>query len=341
MKQKPMLITGATGFLGRHLLQKLHDNHPEIRSLALVRNRATWEELDWTGDLEEVELLEGSVTHPESWQDDSRLRELGGIFHLAAVIRHTRKEPEAMWRTNVEGLLHMIRLASRYHCRVVYISTSGTVGCFKKPEQWADEEAPYCENEVGDWPYYASKIEAERRAIKLANQLGVELVILRPPVLLGPGDHRHRATGHIQRLMKGKLPFILNGGMHFVDVRDVVPAMIQAMERPNPKPIYHLTGTECSIPEFFKMVGEVAGVAPPKVKLPPYLAKMISGAASQLENLLSKKSKSALLPDPVVFEMASKYWGLRSRWSEAELNYHSRDPKETLIDTVKWLKKNS
>jgi nucleoside-diphosphate-sugar epimerase len=246
-----------------------------------------------------------------------------------------------MRRTNVDGLLNMIRLAARYQCRVVYISTSGTVGCFRKPEQWADEEAPYCEKEVGDWPYYASKIEAERKAIKLANQLAVELVILRPPILLGPGDHRHRATGHIRRMMHGKLPFILNGGMHFVDVRDVVPAMIQAMERPNPKPIYHLTGTECSIPEFFKMVGEVAGVAPPKVKLPPYLAKMISGAASQLENLLPKKSKSNFLPDPVVFEMATKYWGLRSRWAEAELNYHPRDPKETLTDTVVWLKKNS
>ena len=336
-----MLITGATGFLGRHLLQRLHDNSSKIRPLALVRNRANWEELDWTAALKEVEVIEGSITQLDPWQNDLRLQGLSGIFHLAAMIQHTRKDPEAMWQTNVEGLLNMIRLAARYKCRVVYMSTSGTVGCFRKPEQWADEEAPYCEEEVGDWPYYASKIEAERKAIKLANQLEVELVILRPPILLGPGDHRHRATGHIRRLMHGKLPFILDGGMHFVDVRDVVPAMIQAMERPNPKPIYHLTGTECSIPEFFKMVGEVAGVAPPKVKLPPYLAKVISGAASQIENLLPKKSKSPLLPDPVVFEMASKYWGLRSRWAEAELNYRSRDPKETLTDTVVWLKKNS
>jgi nucleoside-diphosphate-sugar epimerase len=336
-----MLITGATGFLGRHLLQKLHDNHPEIRPLALARSRAGWDKLDWTRELKGVELVEGSVTQPGPWRDDPRLQGLSGIFHLAAVIQHTRKDSEAMWRTNVEGLLHMIRLAEHYKCRIVYMSTSGTVGCFRKPNQWADEEAPYCEAEVGDWPYYASKIEAERQAIKLANQLGVELVILRPPVLLGPGDHRHRATGHIRRMINGKLPFILNGGMHFVDVRDVASAMIKSMERPNPKPIYHLTGTECSIPEFFKMVGEVAGVSPPKVKLPPYLAKMLSGAASQLENLLPKKSKSPLLPDPVVFEMAAKYWGLRSRWAETELNYRSRDPKETLSDTVQWLKQHS
>lgn len=336
-----MLITGATGFLGRHLLQRLHSNHPEIKPLALVRRRTDWEALDWTGELKEVEVLEGSVTDPAPWQGDPRLKGLQGIFHLAAMIQHSRKNPQAMRRTNVEGLLHMIRLARTHRCRVIYLSTSGTVGCFKKPEAWADEAAPYCEQEVKEWPYYASKIEAERKAIKLADRLGVELVILRPPILLGPGDHRHRATGHIRRMIQGKLPFILNGGMHFVDVRDVVPAMIEAMHRPNPKLVYHLTGTECSIPEFFEMVGEVAGISPPKIKLPPYLAKVVAGAASQLENLLPKKPKSALLPDPVVFEMAARYWGLRSRYAEAELNYRHRDPKETLNDTVQWLKKNS
>jgi nucleoside-diphosphate-sugar epimerase len=87
-----MLITGATGFLGRHLLQKLHDN-PEIRPFALVRNRITWEELDWTAALQGVELVEGSVTQVESWQNDPRLQGLAGIFHLAAVIQHTRKDP--------------------------------------------------------------------------------------------------------------------------------------------------------------------------------------------------------------------------------------------------------
>ena len=334
-----MLITGATGFLGRHLLQNLVDDHPEIHPIALVRGRATWDQYEWTQSMKDVSVLEGSVTEPSRWQEDPRMEGLSGIFHLAAIIHHSRKDPDHMMKTNIEGLLNMIRLGAKARCRVIYISTSGTVGCFKNPEDWADEESPYCEETVGTWPYYNSKIQAEREAIKLAGELGVELVILRPPVLLGPGDHRHRATGHILRMMRGKLPFILNGGMHFVDVRDAGAAIVQAMVRRNPKPIYHLTGTECSIPEFFKMVGEVAGVSAPKIKLPPYLAKVVATASSQLENIMPKR-KSPLLPDPVVFEMAAKFWGLRSRYAEAELDYRSRDPKETLQDTVQWIRDN-
>lgn len=335
-----MLITGATGFLGRHLLQNLVAKHPESPSIALVRTVKSWQDYDWTGDLKGVEVLEGSVTDTPTWEDHPALEGLGGIFHLAAIIQHSRKNSEDMYRTNVEGILNMIRLAAKHRCRVVFVSTSGTVGCFRDPKRWADEESPYCEEEVGSWPYYDSKIRAEREAIKLAGELRVELVILRPPILLGPGDHRHRATGHILRMMHGKLPFILYGGMNFVDVRDAVQAIVQAMEMTKPRPIYHLIGTECSIPEFFQMVGDVAGITPPKIKLPPYLAKVMATATSQIESLLPNKPKKPLLPDPVVFEMASKFWGLRSRYAEEDLDYRPRDPKETLSDTVQWIRKN-
>jgi len=283
--------------------------------------------------------LEGSVTELNGWQKDPSLKELGGIFHLAAIIRHSRRKPEEMYHTNIEGLANMIRLAAKHHCRVVYVSTSGTVGCFPNPDQWADEGSPYCEETVGSWPYYQSKIRAERMAVQLANELKVELVILRPPVLLGPGDHRHRATGHILRMLRGKLPFILKGGMHFVDVRDAAEAILKAMKHPHPKPIYHLAGTECSIPEFFHLVEEVAGVPAPRLKLPPHLAKIAAAATHQIEALLPKR-KSPILPDPVVFEMAAKYWGLKSRYAAEDLDYASRNPKETMADTVKWLREN-
>ena len=79
-----------------------------------------------------------------------------------------------------------IREAAERGCRLVFVSTSGTVGCFRDPAGSADEASPFCEAEVGGWPYYRSKIDAEREARRLADQLGVRLVIMRPPVLLGP-----------------------------------------------------------------------------------------------------------------------------------------------------------
>ncbi len=330
------LVTGATGFVGRHLLKEMVKNS-QARPFALARSLDSWEAQDWTWRLGSVELVEGSVLQPGKWMSDPRLEGLQGIFHLAAVIRHSRKDPEEMVRTNVEGLLNMIRLGAKYRCRVVFVSTSGTVGCFRSPEEWADEESPYCESVVGSWPYYHSKIQAEKEARELATTLGVELVILRPPMLLGPGDHRYRATSLILRVLSGKLPFVVRGGMHFVDIRDAVRAFLQAMVIPNPRPVYHLPGTQCTIDEFFGMIAEISGVPAPKLHVPAVVAQTFAAWGNRIGDLLSLKNP--LLPDRVVFEMGSHYWGTRSRYAQ-ELGFVARSGRMTLKDTIDWIKAN-
>jgi len=326
MKKKPILITGATGFLGRYLLNALSDSDDPGQPLALVRSAKDWLTYDWTRDLKKVEVIEGSVTHPESWINDPRLEGLSGIYHLAAVVRHSRKNPSDMYHTNVEGTLNMVRLAASHRCRILFVSTSGTVGCFREKEEWADETSPYCEGAVHSWPYYDSKVQAEKKARKLSEELGVALVIIRPPALLGPGDHRARTTAVIRRFLKGKLPFLVRGGINFVDIRDAARAIVKAMSLPNPRSVYHLAGTSLTIDEFFKMLQEVSGVKAPRFYLPGFFACLLAKVFSW----------SGLLPDPVIFEMASKYWNIRSRYGQ-ELGFISRDPYQTLADTVHWL----
>ena len=92
-------------------------------------------------------------------------------------------------------------------------------------------------------PYYASKIEAERCARALATRIGVELSIVRPPVLLGPGDHRRRSTSYVQKMLDRKIPLVPPGGMHFTDVRDVASALLELAECARPRDVYHLPGT--------------------------------------------------------------------------------------------------
>src|SRR5215831_18402518 len=104
---KTILVTGATGFVGRHLLQLLVED-PELRILALVRDRNSWAQQDWTRPLKKVELIEGSVLDSRAWAADPRLKGLSGIYHLAAVIRHSRKNPKDMFDTNVGGMREMV-----------------------------------------------------------------------------------------------------------------------------------------------------------------------------------------------------------------------------------------
>jgi nucleoside-diphosphate-sugar epimerase len=324
------LITGASGFLGRHLLTHMENEAAAPELLALVRNQAEWETMEWTRALHRVQTVPGAITEPEVWKDDPRLTGLAGIFHLAALVRHTRRHSDEVYHTNVVGTSNMVRLAARHRCRVIFVSTSGTVGCFRRSQDSADEDATYCEREVSDWPYYHSKIQAEREARRIAGELGVELVIVRPPVLLGPGDHRFRSTGHLIRFLRGKLPFLVQGGMHYADVRDVARALVRAMMLKNPRPVYHLPGTSCSIEDFFADAAVAAGLAPPSRVISSRLAWWLARLTAPLH----------LLPDPVVVEMASRYWGLTSRYAEPELGYRSRPGQETLRDTVEWLRMN-
>ena len=84
-----ILVSGATGFLGRHVLTALKENEA-CEPLALVRNAGNWHSQQWANDLGKIELVSGSVTRPDAWFDDERLDGLTGIMHLAAVVRHSR-----------------------------------------------------------------------------------------------------------------------------------------------------------------------------------------------------------------------------------------------------------
>ena len=141
-----------------------------IRNQSGRRQIKNWRAQNWTRELCNVEVVTGSVNDTRSWSEDPRLASLNGIFHLAAEIRHTR-DPQAagaMLKTNVEGLLNMIRLAARHRCRLIFISTSGTVGCFRRPEKWADEESPYALDQVGS--HLGAASHDERRALGGAAQ---------------------------------------------------------------------------------------------------------------------------------------------------------------------------
>ncbi|MEC9070776.1 MAG: hypothetical protein VX938_00295, partial [Myxococcota bacterium] len=134
----------------------------------------------------------------------------------------------------------------------------------------------------------------------------------------------------IIKAMTRRLPFLISGGIHFIDIRDASRALVEAMRCDKARPVYHLSGTSCSIGDFFRMVEEISGVPKPPVELPYRPAWLLARATRKL----------GWLPDPVVIEMASKYWNVDSRYATEDLGYQSRDAYETLTDTVDWLRAN-
>jgi nucleoside-diphosphate-sugar epimerase len=332
------LVTGASGFLGRHLLEAITAQDPDARRVALVRDPSALAAQSWFAELGAIDLLRGDLAALPSLAQDPLLADLTGIYHCAAEVHHGRDHSEHQLAINIGGTESVMELAAATSARVVFVSTSGASGCSLDPEAAPDEDAPMCEDVVGSWPYYASKIEAERRARAMAEASGVELSSVRPPVMLGPGDHRFRSTGNIIKMLRGRLPFLIKGGISYVDIRDVASAMVRLMSLAKMRPVYHLPGTACSVEAFFRSVGQVASAPPPKIVLPYYAAHALAGL-TKWGALRAGRDKSPL-PDPVVVEMARHYWGLSSKYAAEELGFNPRDSVQTLADTVAWLRVN-
>lgn len=330
MRLRRVLITGATGFLGRQVLAVARDR--DLVRIALVRDPSAWPYP--AHEVGDVVRVAGDLD-AGAWLDHPALADgVDALLHLAGHVEHSRHGAEQSYRVNVDGTLAMVRAAKRLGARMVLVSTSGVVGCFKEADAAADEEAPYVEDTVRGWPYYHSKLVAERRARALADELGVELVVLRPPMLYGPGDHRFRTTRTALKVLLGQFPARIAGGVAFTDIRDVAHAVWVAAAHAAPRPVYHLPGETWSVERFFGAVAEAGGVAPPRFEIPVPLARALAAASAPVARLTGK----ALMPDPVVVEMGAHHWGLTSRYAAEELGFRPRPGAETVRDTVGWLR---
>jgi dihydroflavonol-4-reductase len=319
-----VVVTGATGFLGEHLCRILVERGHTVRGLARTRSAIL-------ADLG-VEHIRGDVlAGPEL---DQALTGASAVFHLAGAVSRDPGDAQRMMRLHVDGTRRVLdRMAAAGVRRMVLASTSGTIGV-SKTDEVLDESAPYAEEIVAGWPYYASKIYQERLAFAHGARLGIDIIAINPSLLLGPGDRRLSSTGDVRKFLKRQIPTVPDGGISFVDVRDAAEATAAALEHGRPGERYLLGGPNWTTAEFFARLGRIAHIAPPRIKLPERWAVF---GAQMVEELYRWRGKEPPL-DRISVEMAHCYWWIDSSKAAAELGFAARDPQLTLIDTVDYLR---
>lgn len=319
-----VLVTGATGFLGEHLCKVLVEQGHTVRGLARSRSGVL-------SDLG-VEHIRGDVLSADDL--DTALAGCHAVFHLAGAVSRDPDDAQRMMRLHVDGTR---RVLERMHAanirRMVLASTSGTIGV-SKDEEILDETAPYAEEIVAGWPYYASKIYQERLAFEHGEKLGIEVVAVNPSLLLGPGDRRLSSTGDVRKFLKRQIPTLPDGGINFVDARDAAAATANALEHGRAGQRYLLGGPNWTMKEFFARLGRISNVSPPRLKLP---AKWSKWGASLVEELYRHRGKEPPV-DRISVEMSEHFWWIDSRKAETELGFAPRDPQLTLVDTVAYLR---
>jgi dihydroflavonol-4-reductase len=321
-----VVVTGATGFLGEHLCAELRGRGHTVRALARTKS-------DHLADLG-CELIRGDVLSPADL--DKALPGAAAVFHLAGMVSRDPDDVGRMMRLHVEGTRTVLEAMKRHGVRrMVLASTSGTIAV-SKHDDILDESNGTVERLVAGWPYYTSKIYQERLALDLGATLGIEVVAVNPSLLLGPGDRRLSSTGDVQRFLRGQIPTVPDGGINFVDVRDVAGATATALERGQPGQRYLMGGPNWTMKEFFGRLSRVAKVRAPWMKLPSALQRW---GASAIEEVYRWRGKEPPV-DRVSVEMSEHYWWFDSGKAARELGFEARDPSLTLHDTVAYLRQD-
>lgn len=257
-------VTGATGFIGTRLVEKLIHRGVAVRALCRQARPQPPPGFDYRAgaplDNPLVERVLGDLN-----DSDSLCRGMEGcqyVFHLAGYARNWARRPETFFEVNVTGTRNVFRAAEQLGVRrIVWTSSVVTLGP-TLPGVVADEDTPRSTPECFNH-YEQSKCQAEQEAQQWVER-GLPVVIVNPTRVFGPG---HLTEGNaLTRLIddydRGRMPFLLNWGRNvgnWAFVEDVAEGHILAMLNGRVGHRYILGGENASLREFFEAIDAVSG----------------------------------------------------------------------------------
>lgn len=254
------LVTGATGFTGGHLADALVRRGWQVR--ALVRDEAKASALAARG----IEPVAGSLGDPAQLPAlEASMRGVDVVFHVAAVYRQAGVPKDEYRAVNAIAVRQVIEAAAEGGVRrVVHCSTVGVHGDVEHPP--ANEDAPLRPGDV----YQDTKLEGETLAREAGARTGVDVVIVRPTGIYGPGDRRLLKL--FRGVARGRFPMLGRGRIyyHLTYVDDLVDGIILCGTHPAAAGrTYILAGPEVTtLNDLVALVAAVAGVRAPWLHLP-------------------------------------------------------------------------
>jgi dihydroflavonol-4-reductase len=319
-----VLVTGATGFVGSHVAQLLSVHGADlrllVRSTSQTENIADFKAECVTGDLRDPASLRKAVQGCEF------------VFHVAADYRLWVRNPQEMYRSNVEGTRSLIRAAQEAGVRRVIYTSSVATMAFTGSGRPAEESFPIALSDmVGH--YKRSKFMAEEVALT-AGRSGANVVIVNPTTPIGERDIKPTPTGRIVvDFLKRKFPAYVDTGLNLADVKEIARGHLLAMEKAIPGERYILGGENLTLKQILDKLAQLTGLPSPRVKVPHAVALGFAAWDQFFTGFLLRKEPRATI-DAV--RMGYKKMFASSAKAERELGYKIIPVEDALRRAVEW-----
>jgi nucleoside-diphosphate-sugar epimerase len=316
-------VTGATGFIGRHLVQQLVGAGHTV--VTLVRNP---QEAGWLADLG-VALARGDITDKESLQ--AGMTGVDGVFHLAGLYKLGFKNKALMRQVNVEGTRNVLEtMRDLGIAKGVYTSTLAVFSDTRG--QMVDETYHYSGPHLSE--YDRTKWQAHYEVAEPLMHAGLPLVIVMPGAVYGPGDTSAVGEAFEQYLHK-RLPVLPKGAvLCWAHVEDVARGHILAMERGKSGESYIIAGPARSFEDVFALAERITGIPAPRLRLTPGVMKALAALMGVV---------GAVVPLPAAYSAEGlrvtagvTYLGSNEK-AQRELGYTVRPLEEGLRETLETM----
>lgn len=316
-------VTGATGFIGANLVRLLLQEGYEVR--ALVRPNSCLDNLQGL----EVKLAKGDLNDSNLWQ---LMVGCHVLFHVAAHYSLWQADREQLYHNNVMGTRNVLAAARKAGIeRTVYTSSVAAIGVSRPSGTVVDEthQSPV-EELVGH--YKKSKFLAEQEAWK-AVKTGLDVVVVNPSSPIGPLDIKPTPTGDIiLRFLRRQMPFYLDTGLNFIDVRDVARGHLLALEKGRKGDRYILGHQNLTLKQLLDQLAQITGLKAPQTSVPSWLPL---SAAWIDERILAPLGKPPSIPlDGVRMAHQPMYYDASK--AVRELGLPQSPIRTALKDAVDW-----
>ncbi|AWM34964.1 NAD-dependent epimerase/dehydratase family protein [Hymenobacter nivis] len=327
-----VLVTGANGFLGRHLVAELLRRGYPVRALVRPGSAAAGA-LPPLPSLP-IEVVEFDLARVADQAEIATVGSgCGALIHAAALAQVNPARNSAVWAANLGGTEQALRLAHQVGVgRFVYVGTANVFG-FGPKQRPGDETWAYAGRRYG-LDYMDSKRAATDRVLGAVAREQLPAVLVHPTFMLGPGDARPTSGALLLELLGGRLPGYPLGGKNYVHVRDVAVATVNALTMGCVGESYILGNENLSYREAFALMAETVGVGAPRWPVPPPLANFY-GAACDFKARLTGRPTQV---NAAMVAVANDGHYFTAQKARRELALPQTSISQAVADAFSWFK---